>query len=182
MTQAMRLLLAEEISIRNLRQILQAMIEFTFQGAAYDLLEPDIAVQRVPGDEWMSDPTNLTAYVRIKLKGYISHKYTRGDNTLVCYLLDREIEQLLANSSQASVESCLASLDQAVRDRILAALDAEIGGLSSTAQTPRVLTTSSVRPNFHRLIAPIFPRVAVLCYQELSPGMNIQPLARIGLS
>ena len=33
-----------------------------------------------------------------------------------------------------------------------------------------------------KLIEKDFPRLAVLSYQELSPDMNIQPIARISLS
>ncbi len=59
----------------------------------------------------------------------------------------------------------------------------EVGSLPPTAQNPPVLLTSmDVRRVMRKLIEKDFPRLAVLSYQELSPDMNIQPIARISLS
>lgn len=182
MTQTLRLLLAEETSIRNLRQILQTMIEYGFDDSKYVLIDPQMAARGLPGDEWLNNPTNLASFVRVRLKKPIGHKYTRGGNTLVVYLLDLEIEALLANHQMMATDAYLARLEPGDRDRIVAAVRAELGSLPAMAQVPVVLTTSSVRPIFRELIARVFPRVAVMCYQELSPDLNIQPIARIGLS
>ena len=61
----------------------------------------------------------------------------------------------------------IAQLKQAVRS--------EIG----TEANPVILTTLGVRREFRELIESEFPQVAVLAYQELSPDLNIQPVARI---
>jgi type III secretion protein V len=74
----------------------------------------------------------------------------------------------------------LARLDADEQNRILRVLDVELGNTPPTAQTPTVLTKASVRPILRKLIAPVYPRVAVLCYQELALDLNIQPIARIG--
>jgi type III secretion protein V len=100
---------------------------------------------------------------------------------LVVYLLGSEIESLLANQEQTLPTAFLAQLQLEDRDRILTAVRAEFGALPVTAQDPVVLTISSVRPIFRRLIATEFPRVATICYQEISPDMNIQPMRRISL-
>jgi type III secretory pathway component EscV len=182
MTQTLRLLLAEEISIRDLRQILQAMIHLDYDGPKYTVFDPRLEEYRRPEDEWFSDPVNLVSLVRITMKRYIGHKYARGGNVLVVFLLDPEIEALLANPQMMAADAYLARLEPRDRDRILAAVRAELGSLPPTAQLPMVLTTCSVRPIFRGLIAPELPRMAAMCYQELSPDMNIQPIARNGLS
>ena len=63
-------LVEEEISIRDLRGVLQAIAEYG----------------QVEADNVM-----LTEHVRSALKRYVSHKYARGTNTLVVYLLDSQI-------------------------------------------------------------------------------------------
>jgi pyruvate dehydrogenase E1 component beta subunit len=44
---------------------------------------------------------------------------------------------------------------------------------------PVVLTTLSVRRAVRQLLAERHPQLAVLCYQELTPELNIQLIARI---
>jgi type III secretion protein V len=55
----------------------------------------------------------------------------------------------------------------------------EVGGLPPTTQKPVILTTLESRRPLRRLIDVEFPHLAVLSYQELSPDLNIQPIARI---
>lgn len=112
--------------------------------------------------------------VRIHSKRYISHKYTRGGNTLVVYLLDPQIETIVRKLN----ENELSNLEHS---KILNAIHQEVEKLPPTTQNPIILTTIEVRKKFWRLIHNSFPRLAVLCYQELSPDMNIQPIARISL-
>jgi type III secretion protein V len=100
----------------------------------------------------------------------MSHKYTRGGNTLVVYLIDRHSEGLLAKLSE---------LDVAAETSIIKAVREEIDSLPPTAQTPVILTTMEVRRKLRKLVTLEFPHLAVLSYQELSPDMNIQPIARI---
>ena len=79
LTDIMRRLVEEEISIRDLRSVLQALAEW---------------------GQVESDTVMRTEYVRNALKRYISHKYTRGGNTLVVYLLDPQIEETVRGSIQ----------------------------------------------------------------------------------
>jgi type III secretion protein V len=55
----------------------------------------------------------------------------------------------------------------------------EVGNLPPTAQNPVILTTQEVRLRLRKEVAHEFPHLNVLSYQELSPDMNIQPIARI---
>jgi hypothetical protein len=114
----------------------------------------------------------MAEQARVNLKRYISHKCTRGANTLVVYLLDPEIEQRLANRRPLSA---------AERRWLLEAVRAEAGRLPPTAQNPCLLTTIDIRHRARREIEASFLHLAVLSYQELSPDMNIQPIARISL-
>ena len=68
-----------------------------------------------------------------------------------------------------------AAADSAIRK----AVREEVGSLPPTAQNPVILTSTAVRRKLRRMLVHEFPRLAVLSYQELSPDMNIQPLARI---
>jgi type III secretion protein V len=184
LTQMLRCLLAEEISIRNLRQILQAIVDYDYivtDDSQFIIFDPRLVAHQEPGEDWLYDPVNLAAFIRTTMKRYISYKYTRGQNTLVVYLLDSEIEQLLTNDEATAAAQHHTKLATEDRRRILAAVREELKGVSSSATTPAVLTVTDVRHAFQSLIYPEFPYVPVLSYQELSLDMNIQPIARISI-
>ena len=67
-------LVQEEISIRNLRTILQALIDW---------------------GQKEKEPVLLTEYYRSSLKRYISYKFSGGQNILAIYLLDPDIEETM---------------------------------------------------------------------------------------
>jgi len=175
--QVLRGLLAEEITVRDLSSILQAILELrsivNIDSGEYILFAPPtggmfLDLHRKQPSELI--PADYVEFVRWSLKRYISHKYTRGQNTLIVYLITQDAEKLLARPDQLDFGAEAAIL-QAVRD--------ELGSLPPTAQTPVILTASTVRRRLQRLVSTEFPRLAVLSYQELSPDMNIQPIARI---
>ena len=160
LTDILRRLVEEEISIRDLRSILQALAEW---------------------GQVENDTVMLTEYVRNALKRYISHKYTRGGNTLVVYLLDPQIEETVRSSIQHTQSGSYLALEPEITQEILTAVRNEVGNLPPTAQNPVILTTMEIRRYFRKLVELEFPHLAVLSYQELSPDMNIQPIARITL-
>lgn len=160
LTDILRRLIEEEISIRDLRSILQALAEW---------------------GQVEHDTVMLTEYVRAALKRYISHKYTRGQNTLIVYLLDPQIEETVRASIQHTSSGSYLALEPEVTQEILSAVRTEVGSLPPTAQNPVILTTMEIRRYFRKLVELEFPHLAVLSYQELSPDMNIQPIARISL-
>ena len=128
-----------------------------------------------------NDTVMLTEYVRAALKRYISHKYTRGQSTLIVYLLDPQIEETVRSSVQHTSSGSYLALEPEITQEILAAVRNEVGNLPPSAQQPVVLTTMEIRRYFRKLVELEFPHLAVLSYQELSPEMNIQPIARISL-
>jgi type III secretion protein V len=160
LTDILRRLVEEEISIRDLRSILQALAEW---------------------GQVENDTVMLTEYVRNALKRYISHKYTRGSATLVVYLLDPQIEETVRSSIQHTQSGSYLALEPEVTQEVLTAVRNEVGNLPPTAQNPVILTTMEIRRYFRKLVELEFPHLAVLSYQELSPDMNIQPIARISL-
>jgi type III secretion protein V len=102
---------------------------------------------------------------------------------LIVYLLDPEIERMLSpHPVLGTGEQRRTELAESARDKILEALRDEVGAYPLSASAPVILTTIDVRPALRDLIAHEFPRLPVLAYQELSPEMNIQPIARISLN
>jgi len=180
-TRVFRALVAEEIPIRNMRRVLEQIITFDFIIA--DPGKYIIFDDRLPVHETMqADVQHLAAYVRMGMSRYISHKYTRGQNTLIVYLLDPAIEQSLAMGGVLQIDGMLDShLSASERDAIINAVRAEVDGLPASASMPAILTSIDARLAMRSLIAAELPYLPVLAYNELAPDMNIQPIARIEL-
>lgn len=175
-------LLDEEISIRDQRSILESLLSINGTNDV-DLNRFILFTPYTDGicpDEHATDLKKLSIdkyadYVRTSLKRYISHKYTNGSNTLIVYLLDREIEGEIIQASRIS------AIDEMTVQQIKNAISNEVTNLPPTSQKLVILTTFEVRRKLWNLIHNNFPHLAVLSYQELSPTLNIQPIARISL-
>jgi flagellar biosynthesis component FlhA len=166
----------EEISFRNLRSILEAIlsaqsrIDVDFSKyIVFSHHASGVTIGPTLGDYHKTVPDHL-ANVRNALRRYISHKYTRGGNTLVVYLVGPEIEVRLRNPKELFPEE---------RQALLTVVRNEVDNLPPTAQNPVILTTQEIRLRLRKEVAHEFPHLNVLSYQELSPDMNIQPIGRI---
>ena len=173
----LRELLAEEVSIRPLPQILEAILDCDHvlaDESSKIVFDDRLAFRVEPPADWKKDPALLAASVRRSLKNYLSYKYTRGQAAMTVYLLAPELEAKLAAQSPGT------PLSEAEADLILRAVRSKIDPLRPS-DPPVVLTTTEARRTLRQLIAPLYPWLPVLAYQELSPEMNVQPLARISL-
>ena len=126
----LRALLDEEISIRNLLRILEVLTlpeTVCSTDLARYIVLPSSALARM---QWyVAEPAleRRVNRVRVSMNRYISHKYTRGANTLVVYLLETDLEARLALPVALSRQDH-ASLLQAVRN--------EVGTLPPTRRFP----------------------------------------------
>jgi type III secretion protein V len=151
-------LVSEEVSIRNVRTVMEALVEW---------------------GQKEKDPVLLAEYVRMALRRYISHKHSAGQNMLPAYLLSPAIEdELRAAIRQTSAGSYLA-LDPASSKRIVAAIKSAVGDPSAAVQRPVLLTSMDIRRYMRKLLEQELGELPVLSYQELTQEINIQPLARI---
>lgn len=171
-------LLNEEISIRDLRRILESLLSINGTTDVdlhrYIVFAPPAeSLCPVTGGRDIDRLTiaDYSDFVRTSLKRYISHKYTKGANALSVYLLDVKVEERLSNLGGQPL--------MAEENRLLAAVKSELQSLPATSQNPVILTTPDIRRTVKRVVESVFPGLAVLSYQELSPDMSIQPIGRI---
>ncbi|MFL5355363.1 type III secretion system export apparatus subunit SctV [Archangium sp.] len=154
-------LVEEEISIRDMRGILQALAEYG----------------QVEADNVM-----LTEHVRSSLRRYVSHKFARGTGTLVVYLLDPQIEEAIRGSIKRTSAGTHLALEPDIAQEIVQAVKSECGHLPPSAQRPVILTAMDIRRYVRKLLEFEFnPPFSVVSFQELSPDLNIQPVARISI-
>ena len=153
-------LVSEDISVRNLRAILESLIEW---------------------GQKEKDSVLLTEYVRSTLKRHISYKYSSGQNILPAYLLAPSIEDTVRGAVRQTSAGSYLSLDPAVSKRLVENIKKTVGDIGGNAQRPVLLISMDIRRYLRKMIEQDLYDLPVLSYQELTQEINIQPLARIDL-
>lgn len=153
-------LVSEEVSIRNLRAILEALIEW---------------------GQKEKDSVLLTEYVRFALKRHISYKHANSMNILPAYLLAPDVEDTLRESIRQTSSGSYLALAPEVSKRLVENVKKVASSMATSGHPPVLLTSMDVRRYVRKLIEPELYELPVLSYQELTPDINIQPLARVEL-
>jgi type III secretion protein V len=153
-------LVSEDISIRDMRAVLEALVEWA---------------------QKEKDTVLLTEYVRIALKRYISHKYSNGQNFLPAYLLAPDVEDLVRDAIRQTAAGSYLAMEPDQSQALLDSIQRTVGALSSTVARPVMLTSMDIRRYVRKLIEHDMVHLPVLSYQELLPQVNVQPLARVDL-
>jgi type III secretion protein V len=161
LTDVLRRLVEEQVSIRDLRAILEALAEWA---------------------RAEKDPILLTEHVRASLRRYLSYRLTGGRDTLSVYLLDPLIEDAVRAAIQRLPTGSYLALEPETTQDILGAIRKEIEALPPTASRPVILTSMEIRRFVKRLCEVEFPDLAVVSYQELSSELRVQPVARISIA
>jgi type III secretion protein V len=151
-------LVSEEISIRDLRTILEALVEW---------------------GQREKDAILLTEHVRAALSRYITHKFAGGQSVISAYLLSKAIEDEVRGAIRQTSGASYLTLSPDTHRKLVAALKATLGDLSRHSLRPVILTPMDIRRFLRKLVERDFPELAVLSFQELTPQVSVQPLDRI---
>jgi len=158
LTEILRRLVEEEVSIRDLKIILQTLCE-------WGRVEHEVLA--------------LTEQVRAGLKRKICYQISHGRPLLFVYRLDPEFEDMFRNSIRQSASGAYLSMDPASSQQLMAAARAQIGDLPPGAQRPVIVTDAEIRRFVKRLLDFAIPEITVLSYDQLTPQINLQPLGTI---
>lgn len=153
-------LVAEDISIRNMRLVMQSLVEW---------------------GQTEKDPILLTEYVRSSLKRHISYKYSGGTNIVSAYILDPAVEDVVRKGIRQTSSGSYLALDPEASDALMRSIRAAIGDISTQMGRPVLLASMDIRRYVRRLIETEFYEIPVLSYQEITEEITVQPLSRISL-
>ena len=153
-------LVSEDVSIRNLRTIFEALIEWGQK-------EKDIVL--------------LVEYVRGSLGRHICHKYRSPQNVLSAYMFTPDVEETIRNEIRQTSSGSYLALDPAVVRKLIARIKETVGDLNRLADKPVLLTSMDIRRYVRKMIEGELYDLPVLSYQELTKDINIQPLGRVSL-
>lgn len=157
-TEIMKLLVKESISIRNLKAILETIIEFGVKEKnVYFLLE----------------------HVRIKLKRQISHIHCDSNKVMQIILLSQDLEVELRPYVRQSLKEVFFEINFKRAEQIYTSLERLLS--AAGLQLPVIVTKTDLRAPLRRLIATKYPKIHVLSQEEISDDISIQVIGNIAI-
>jgi flagellar biosynthesis protein FlhA len=154
-------LLKEGVSVRDLRAILETLADY---GTV------------------TKDPEMLTEFARQGLGRYIVDQYKRDDETLCLVSLDREVEEIVAESVQLSDQGSFLAIEPTTAQRILAGIRRQVEKLDQLGTSPVLLASPNIRRHVKRLTERFIPNLAVLSHNEIPPHVKIQSVGVVSLN
>ena len=162
LTDVLQKLLSEEVPIRDLRTILQAIGEWNRADSG--------------------DTGALTEHVRIALRRRICFGLSGGKPRLVVYQLDPALEDMIRDSIRQGATGTFLAMDQEQSDLLIRAIRSQIGDIPTRIQNPVLVVDGSIRRFIKGALGNSFPELHALSYNELASEILVEPIGMISLS
>ena len=159
-TEILQRLVSEDISIRNLRMIMESIVEWG------------------PKEK---DLVTLVEYIRSNLKRQISYKYSNGQNVLPVYLLEAELEETIRGAIRQTSSGAYLALDPNTTNQFVHAVKKQVGNVEQMSTRPVLLASMDIRRYIRKLLELELYDLSILSHQDLTSEITIQPLGRINL-
>lgn len=156
-SEVFRRLLDEGIALRNLRGVLEALVEW----GGRDL---EIHV--------------LSEHVRAALSRQICHRHADGNRVIAAFTLTRPLEEAIRQALRRSDRAH--ALPEALSRGVLSQLQGHYDGLSGNLE-PVLMTSPDLRRYLRQLVVRQGLDIAVLSFQDLTREFSVQPLAPVEL-
>ncbi len=157
LTDVLRRLVEERVSVRDLRGILEAL--------------STVAV----GEK---DPLNLAEYVRAQMRRALTFRLTGGQRQLDVVLLDPILEDTIRRAITRTAAGAFLTLPpQAARD-VMDSVRAALAGAPPHDSPSVILTQPDIRRFVRKLVEAEMPDVWVTSFAELLPEIALKPVAR----
>jgi flagellar biosynthesis protein FlhA len=156
--QVLQNLLRERVSVRDMRTILEALLERSGQ---------------------TKDPTQLTVHVRTALGKFILQNIPGVEEVVEVMTLEPNLEQILLKSMQGAPEGQLA-IEPSLAEKLSQSLSAQVQVREMEGKAAILLVNPFVRAPLARLFRYSLPSLVVLSYSEVPESRQINVFAAIG--
>lgn len=148
-------LLRERVSIRDLESILEAIADWAPR---------------------TKDPEILTEYARHALARGLCHQHRADDGRIHCLTLDPAIEEVIGKSLERSDRGTMLTMPGRLQQRIVQAVRSEVEKAmpACRGKTPAILVPPQIRAWVRKLIEASLPSAAVLSYNEILRGFEVE--------
>ncbi len=155
-------LLRERVSIRNLETIVETLADWAPK-------TKDVAVQ--------------TEYVRNGLKRTISHQYATpkddGGLKLSCVTLDPGLEERVQGYIDRSGDTTVVTMPPRSANELAGRVLEALAPLTAAGHAAVVLASPGVRGVMHQILEPHVPSIAVLGYNEIVQGIEVESMGYV---
>ena len=153
-------LLREQVSIRDLRTILETLSDWA----------PTV-----------KHPEKLAEFVRRKLARTITAKFVNTDGVLPLASLHPAIERSLNDAVQQNDEGSFLALEPGVAQQLINRINKVAEKFAEMGQNPVILASAHLRPALAHFLERFVAGVAVMSHQEIAPNTKVQSLGVIAL-
>ena len=154
-------LLKENVSVRDLRTILEALAD------------------QAPTQK---DPAVLTEYVRTALARTITKKLVDPSGQIQLLTLDRSIEETIAGGIIQTDQGQQLSVDPEFVRAFIAQLNEKAVELSAQSNHAVILCSPLIRSHLKTLIDRFIPNVVVLSHNEITSNVNVKSFGTVRLA
>lgn len=154
LTDVLRRLVEERVSVRDLRGILEAL--------------STVATAE-------KDPLNLAEFARSQMRRAITFKLTAGSGQIDVVLLDQVLEDTVRRAITRTAAGAFLALPPAHARDVLGSIRRAVASAPAPAV---VLTQPDIRRFVRKLVEPELPETTVVSFAELLPEVAIKPVAR----
>jgi flagellar biosynthesis protein FlhA len=154
-----RNLLREGVSIRDLRTLLEGLLE-------------------IAGTT--RDPEQLTELIRQRLSRQITAAFTGSDGTLSALVLDASVEEMFRRSLREIATGTGGALDPELAQKLGISLEAAAKRMMLAGRSPCAITSPDIRRYLRAFAERRCAELAVLSFRELEPEVSIKPFETVG--
>ena len=115
----------------------------------------------------------LTEYVRFSLARTICNQVVDENKTITVVTLDPNIEDIIANNTQKSVQGSFPTVDPDTTTQILTGIKNTVESVYFYNNQPIILVSPNIRPVFRKLIEMVFPHIMVISLNEVPNDVQI---------
>jgi flagellar biosynthesis protein FlhA len=159
--QVLALLLREQVSVRDLRSILETCADWA----------PSV-----------KSPERLAEFVRRKFSRAITSKYTTPDGVLPLVSLTPALERTISEALQQTDEGSFLALEPGTAQIIINKLATSAEKFGEIGQTPVLLAPGHLRPAVFNFVNRFAPGYAVVSHHEVAANTRVQSLGVLGIS
>jgi flagellar biosynthesis protein FlhA len=156
----MQNLLREQVPVRDLRTILESLLEIGHS---------------------TKDPVSLTEAARTALHRSITSRLVSLGGELAILTLDRQIEETIASSIVSTERGQELATDPDFVRRLLGSLNLDVARSLEQHSQAVVLCSPSIRYHFKRLVERFIPGLVVLSHNEIAPNVNLKSIGIVRL-
>lgn len=116
----------------------------------------------------------LTEYVRMAMSRSICLELIDENNSIVVTTLSMDIENLVANSLQRSVNGTYPAIDPETTNQIFKGIQSTIESVNFNNNRPIILVSPKIRAPFRKLVEMVFTNLTILSLNEIPNDIQIK--------